>query len=323
MKINTLALSCFLGVARHESYTKAANELGLSQPSVHQYVKRLEGELRTKLVEQHGKRVVLTEHGRVVYQYARRMEDEESDLIRYLRDDNSLMQGQIRLAGGTTASEFLLPTIAVAFQRLHPNIDIRIRVADLETDSGVAGRQFDLGITSDQIPFPGLDKVPFLEDELVGIAPVGHRFLSAKKPVAPDDFLNERVVHFGPTDVRIGRVAPIQQLINNWFSAGGVEPQSHLAITSLQGMKRAVRDGGGVAIISQYAIDPAVAGLETFPLLNAPRRQFVMVSRDHGWESNVVRSFREYAMSLEWAKGDTRKFTAPKSANGVAHARSI
>ena len=43
MKINTLALSCFLGVARHESYTKAANELGLSQPSVHQYVKRLEG----------------------------------------------------------------------------------------------------------------------------------------------------------------------------------------------------------------------------------------------------------------------------------------
>ena len=323
MKINSIALRCFLAVARHESYTRAAQELGSSQPGVHQYVKRLEAELKTKLVETHGKRVVLTEHGRVVYQYARRIEDEESDLIRYLRDDNSLMQGQIRVAGGTTASEFILPTIAVAFQRMHPGIDIRIRVADAETDAGVAGRMFDLGVTSDDIPFAGLHKVPFMEDQLIGIAPEGHRFGAAKKPLTPKDFINEHVIRFGPADVGTGRIAPIQDLINNWFAEGGVQPRSVLAIGSLQGIKRAVRDGGGVAIISRYAMDPAVAGLKTFTLANAPSRNFVMVSRDHGWESNVVRAFREFTMSLEWAKDDPREFVPYKSPNGVARARTV
>lgn len=323
MKINSMALRCFLSVARHESYTRAAQELGASQPGVHQYVKKLEGELKTKLVETHGKRVVLTEHGRVVYQYARRIEDEESDLIRYLRDDNSLMQGQIRVAGGTTASEFILPTIAVAFQQRHPGIDIRIRVADWETDPGVAGRNYDMGITSDDIVFPGLDKVPFLEDQLIGIAPTGHRFAAAKKPITPKDFVAEHLVRFGPSDVTTVRIAPIQDLINGWFAAGGVLPRSTLAIGSIQGIKRAVRDGGGVAIISRYAMDPAVAGLETFELANPPSRNFVVVSRDHGWESNVVRAFREFIMSLEWAAGDPRHFVPAKSRNGVVHARSL
>src|ERR1035437_9228790 len=114
MELNSQALACFLAVAEHESYTKAAAALSLSQPGVHQYVRRLETQLRTKLVEQHGKRVVLTEHGRVAYLYARRFQDEEADLVRYFRDDVSLEQGQLRVVGGSTAAEFILPTIAVA-----------------------------------------------------------------------------------------------------------------------------------------------------------------------------------------------------------------
>jgi len=129
MELNSQALLCFLAVAEHESYTKAAASLTLSQPGVHQYVRKLENQLRTKLVEQHGKRVVLTEHGRVVYQHARRLQDDETDLVRYLRDDASLEQGQLRIAAGTTAAEFIIPTMAVAFQRLHPGIQIRVYAA--------------------------------------------------------------------------------------------------------------------------------------------------------------------------------------------------
>jgi len=320
VKLNAQAMQCFLAVAEHESYTRAAAALALSQPGVHQHVRKLETQLHTKLVEQHGKRVVLTEHGRVVYQYARRFQDDETDLIRYLRDDASLEQGQLRLVAGTTAAEFIIPTIAVAFQRLHPGINIRVRVTGTndEVDGGVADRSFDLGMHSDATPRPGVDKIAFLSDTLVGIAPAGHRLANARKPVTALDLSREPLIHFGPSRQNKARIAPIQSLIGDWLAAAGVEPASRLELGTLEGMKRAVRDGGGVAIVSHYSVDPDDARLATFRLAAPPKREFYLVTRDRGWESNVVRAFREFAAGLEWAAGDSREFMPPTSSRGDA-----
>ncbi|MGE5596200.1 MAG: LysR family transcriptional regulator [Hyphomicrobiales bacterium] len=325
VEINSRALQSFLSVAEHESYTRAAAALALSQPAVHQYVRKLETQLRTKLVEQHGKRVVLTEHGRVVYQYARRLQDEEHDLIRYLRDDLTLGAGQLRIAAGTTASEFILPTVIVAFQRLYPNIQVRVRVTGTndEVDAGVLDRSYDLGIHSDPTQRPGLDKFPFLSDTLVGIARPDHPFVKAKRPITPAEAAREPFVHFGTSDPGPARVAPIQSLINGWFTTAGVTPSSRLSIGALEGMKRAVRDGGGIAIVSSYAVDPRDHDLATFRLANPPSRGFYVVSRDRGWQSNVVRTFREFTTSLTWAEGDPRNFHRPKTLKGGRRARSV
>ncbi len=325
MKLNSQALACFLAVAEHESYTKAAAALSLSQPGVHQYVRRLETDLRTKLVEQHGKRVVLTEHGRVAYQYSRRFQDEEADLIRYLRDDVSLERGQVRIAGGTTAAEFILPTMVVAFQRLHPGIQILVRAAGTndEVDGGVADRKFDLGFHSDSTPWPGVQKLPVLADTLIGIAPVGHRLSKVRRAVTPLDLAKEPFIHFSPTEAARGRVAPIQSLIHEWFMAAGVESVSSLYIGALEGIKRAVRDGGGVAFVSKYSVDPDDPRLVTFRLAEPPERNFYLVAREGGWESNVLRAFREFAVSLTWAENDLRKFEAPRENRGKASGRTV
>jgi DNA-binding transcriptional LysR family regulator len=325
MELTSRALLCFLAVAESESYTRAAAALSLSQPGVHQYVRKLEAELHTRLVEQHGKRVVLTEHGRVVYQYARRSQDEEQDLLRYLRDDISLGQGQLRVAAGTTAAEFIIPTIAVAFQRQYPGIQIRVRATGTndEVDAGVADRSFDLGIHSDPTDRPGLDKVQFLSDTLIGIAPRGHRLASARRPVTPADISKEPFVHFGPADPATPRVAPIQSLINDWFGTAGVHPRTSLHVGALEGIKRAVRDGGGVAIVSKYAVDADDPRLATFTLASPPRRGFYLVARDRGWESNVVRTFREFVVSLCWTAGDDRGFDPPRKEIGGSRARTV
>ncbi len=325
MELNSLSLQCFLRVADHGSYTKAAGALSLSQPGVHQHVRKLEAQLGTKLVEQHGKRVVLTEHGRVVYQYGRRFKDEEADLVRYLRDDSSLDQGQLRIAAGTTAAEFILPTIAIRFQARHPGINIRVRATGTndEVDSGVADHSYDLGIHSDATAVAGVDKTAFLADTLTGIAPPGHRLANARKAVSAADLASEQFIHFGSGDVPRGRRAPIQTLIGDWFTAAGVEPTSRLTIGALGGIKRAVREGAGVAIVSKYAIDPDDARIATFVLASAPQRSFFIVSRDHGWESNVVRTFREFVVSLAWAEGDARGFERPAQPSRMLHARSI
>ncbi len=325
VELNSRVLLCFLAVAENESYTRAAAALALSQPGVHQYVRKLETELRTKLVEQHGKRVVLTEHGRVVYQYARRFQDDEKDLLRDLSDDISLGQGQLRVAAGTTAAEFILPTIAVAFQRQYPGINIRVRATGTndEVDAGVSDRSYDLGIHSDPAPRHGLDKVQFLSDTLVGIAPRGHRFASAKRPVSAQEIGKEPFIHFGSPDPASLRVAPIQTLINDWFAAAGVHPRSNLNVAALEGIKRAVRDGGGVAIISRYSIDVDDPRLAAFPLASPPQRGFYLVSRDRGWESNVVRAFREFVVSLCWTADDARHFEPPPSERGGPRGRTV
>ncbi len=325
MELSSQSLQCFLGVAEHESYTRAAAALSLSQPGVHQHVRKLESQLRTKLVEQHGKRVVLTEHGRVVYQYARRVKDEELDLVRYLRDDVSLGQGQLRIAAGTTAAEFIIPTIAVRFQREHPGIAIRVRATGTndEVDNGIADRSFDLGMHSDATPVPGLEKTPFLADTLIGIAPAGHKLASARKPVTPLDLSREQFIHFGPHEASRVRRAPIQSLITEWFAAAGVETTSRLSVGALEGIKRAVRDGAGVAIVSKYSVDPEAEGLASFALASPPRRNFFLVSRDRGWESNVVRAFREFVTSLSWTEGDSRNFEPIEPVRRRSNARAV
>jgi DNA-binding transcriptional LysR family regulator len=206
--------------------------------------------------------------------------------------------------------------MAVAFQRLHPAIQVRIRAAGTndEVDGGVADRTFDLGIHSNGSPWPGIQKLPFLEDALVGIAPVGHRLAGLRKLVSPLDLSREQFIHFGVNDAAAPRQAPIQLLIHDWFAAAGVEPPSRLNVGSLEGIKRAVRDGGGVAIVSRYSLHPDDSHLAVFPLASPPRRSFYIVTRDSGWESNVVRAFREFVVSLHWSEGDGREFEQTKSA---------
>lgn len=329
MKLSSQALLCFLAVAEQQSYTKAAASLLLSQPGVHQHVRKLEVQLKTRLVEQHGKRVVLTDHGRVVYQFAKRMQEEEGDLIRYLADDVTLGQGQLRLAAGTTAAEFIIPTIAVGFQCLHPGIEVRVRVAGTndEVDDGIADRSFDLGIHSDGIARPGLDKLPFLSDTLIGICPRDHRLAAIRRAVTPVDLAREPFIHFGPHEVMHTRIAPIQSLVNDWFTEAGVSSLSRLHLGSLEGIKRAVRQGSGVAVVSRYSVDPDDPRIATFRLASGPVRNFYIVSRDHGWESNVVRTFREFAVSLDWAKDDPRGFMPPGTPKtrdgGSASARTV
>lgn len=310
MTLSPQTLESLVAVIDHSSYTRAAEALSRSQPGVYQHVRQLERELGTKLVEQNGKRVVATEHGRAVYAFAMRQHAEEEDLVRYLEDDATLQRGQVRVAAGTTAAEFILPTIAVAFRRRHPGIEVHVSAYGTipEVDTAVANRSIDLGMHSAPAPAEGVNKTAFLSDVLVGLARKGHPLADTSELVTPARLADEPMVHFRFTNPGRGRLPTFQVQVNQWFASAGVQPDAPLTIATLAGMKRAVKDGGGVAIISRYAVDIEDSELVTFELTGAPRRDFVMVSPANGWESTVVRAFRDFAIGLEWTSGDQRGF---------------
>ncbi|MGE3076743.1 MAG: LysR family transcriptional regulator [Dehalococcoidia bacterium] len=310
MNLSPQSLESLVSVINHRSYTRAAEALSRSQPGVYQHIRQLERELGTKLVEQNGKQVVATEHGRAVYAFALRQHAEEEDLVRYLADDASLRRGQVRVAAGTTSAEFILPTIAVAFRRRYPGIELHLAAFGTipDVDGAVARRTIDLGMHSAPAPAEGVVKTPFLSDALVGLARRDHPLADTSEVVTPERLAREPMVHFGYTNPDRARIPTFQAQVNNWFARAGFFPDSPLTIGTIAGMKRAVKDGGGVAIISRYAVDVGDPDLVTFELQDAPKRDFVLVSPTSGWESSVVRTFREFVLGLEWVAGDKRGF---------------
>ena len=177
-----------------------------------------------------------------------------------------------------------------------------------DVDGAVARRSIDLGMHSAPAPAEGVVKSRFLSDALVGLARRDHPLADSSELVTPERLAREPMVHFGYTNPDRARIATFQAQVNNWFARAGISPDSPLTIGTLAGMKRAVKDGGGVAIVSRYAVDVGDPDLVTFELADAPKRDFVLVSPTSGWESAVVRTFREFVLSLEWVAGDKRGF---------------
>jgi len=291
-----------MAVAELGNYTHAAQRLFLSQPGVYQHVRQLEATFGTRLVEQHGKRVVLTQHGRLVYEYAKKLAQAEDELFQRLRDDESLSAGTINIAAGSTAGEFVLPRITVAFQRRYPDIAIRVAVLGTidQVDRAVLDRRFDLGFHSDPVPREGLTKVPFLQDELVGIAPRDHRFVTSGRRIAARTVATEPFVAFSAAPDAPFSNALIRVMTEEWFADVEERPEFKLSLGTLEGIKNAVRAGAGVGIVSRHAVREDDGSLGIFKLARPPRRTFMAVSREGGWEPNVVRAFREFAINLEW-----------------------
>lgn len=302
MIVPTHQLRSFLAVAELGNYTHAAQRLFLSQPGIYQHVRQLEATVGTKLVEQHGKRVVLTQHGRVVFEYARKMEQEEGELLQRLRDDESLAAGTVSIAAGSTAGEFVLPRIIVAFQRRYPQIAVRVAVLSTidNVERSVLERRFDLGFHSEPRPAEGLTKTPFLHDELVGIAPRDHRFVTSGRRIAARTVATEPFVAFAAAPNAPLSGALIRVMTEEWFAEAEQGPDLKLSLGTLEGIKNAVRAGGGVGIVSRFAVREDDPSLGIFPLVRPPRRSFIVVSRTGGWEPKVVRAFREFAENLEW-----------------------
>ena len=289
--MDTELLRSFLAVTNYGSYTRAAEALHLSQPAVYQHVRKLEDIFHTKLVEQSGKRVIATEHGRLVREYAQMVDNIINELKSIIADDEMLGRGHLLLAAGTTVGEFVLPHLCVAFQAIYPGIHIRLLVINdhHEIDKSVRDHKIDLGFHSNPVPFDGVVKDAFTEDELVLIAPPGHR-LAERPLIYQDDLQGEDLVLFGNAN------AVIYRLTQEWLGEISTRVRSRLEMTSLSSIKAAVRDGAGVALVSRHIVRGEDHSLVVRPLFGRPTRQSYVIYRENGWKSHAQRAFLQFAL---------------------------
>ncbi len=258
-------LQIFQSVARHLSYTRAAEELHLTQPAVFTQVRQLEDQLGSPLIERLGRRLFLTEAGQVVLASAREVLGEIDRMEMRLAELRGMARGRLRVAVVSTA-KYDIPQRLGAFCRAHPGIDVSLTVGNREELlARFAANEDDLYILGTPPEELEAEAHRYAENPLVMIAPRGHPF--AGRPLRPADIADEIFVM---REVGSGtRIAA-----ERYFAAQGLAPAVRMELGANEAIKQAVMAGLGLSVISRgsalleleqgYLVELTVEG---FPLL--------------------------------------------------------
>jgi DNA-binding transcriptional LysR family regulator len=240
-------LQVFLSVSKHLNYTRAGEEINLSQPSVSVRIRQLENELRVKLFEQLGKKVVLTDAGQLLVPYANRVIAAVDDAHHAIDELQGLERGSLRIGASTTPGMYLVPQVVARFKRSHPKIDIHLRIKDTrDVEDGVLSNEFDFGFVGGHLVAAEVSAHAWLTDELLLVVSPDHR-LRNKKTVRKQDLEGESfIVRESGSATRATIVTQLQQ--------ANFELETVIEMENPESIKKAVQSGLGIAFISKFAI---------------------------------------------------------------------
>lgn len=167
-------LKVFESVARHLSYSRAADELHLTQPAVSMQIKQLEGNISLPLFEQLGKRIYLTDAGRELYQYSRSISQQLADMEVALDELKGMERGKLNISVVTTANYFA-PHLLAKFCQRYKGVTVSLNVSNRETVlKQLSDNLIDLAIMGQPPEDLDIDSESFIENPLVVIAPPDH-----------------------------------------------------------------------------------------------------------------------------------------------------
>jgi DNA-binding transcriptional LysR family regulator len=164
-------------VARRLNFSRAAEELHLSQPAVSRHIRVLEAELGVLLFQRLGSQVELTDAGRIVADYAQRVSLLTEEVRRVLGELAGLQRGYLRLGASTMPGLYVLLAVLARFQEKYPGIEASLSITNsADVTRRLLSGEFDLGFIGVQAEAPRLQVRPFTDDEIVLVTPPGHAF---------------------------------------------------------------------------------------------------------------------------------------------------
>lgn len=247
MKNATLRqLQVFEAVARNLSYTRAAEELYLTQPTVSIQLKQLTDIVGQPLLEQVGKRVFLTDTGRELLKVCRDIFDSLSRFEMLVSDMKGVKAGKLRLAVITTAKYFV-PRLLGLFCQRYPGIDVSLKVTNRERVlQRMAENQDDLYVLGTPPEHMDIEVEPFLENPLVVLAPSNHP-LAAQKNISPQRLAEEQFLMREPG-------SGIRLATEDFFGERGLKLKVRMELGSNEAIKQAVAGGLGIAVLSAHTL---------------------------------------------------------------------
>jgi molybdate transport repressor ModE-like protein len=263
---DTTRMRLLVEIDRRGSLSAAAEAVGIGQPSASQHLRTLETAAGQRLVERNGRGSRLTEGGRVLAAHAAQALAALAAGEQELGALAGLQTGTIHLGASTAPGSYLLPDTLGCFRRDDPGVDVEIEIAA----SGEILRRLLAGRI--ELAIVGVDRAderialePFLADEIVGVAETG-LIETDEGTLAPESLTDLTLLCREPDSSSRGYVeAELREI--------GVQPARVWELGSTEAVKRAAREGLGVAFLSAYAVAEEIerGELEVFRLRGRPR----------------------------------------------------
>lgn len=292
MNVTLRQLSVFESVARHLSFTRAAEELFLTQPAVSMQIKQLEENVGLPLFEQLGKKIFLTEAGRELYHYSRVIAQQLAEAEAVLEELRGVTRGRLDISVASTANYFATRLLA-AFVRRYEGISFSLDVTNRETLlRQLENNERDLVIMGK--PPEGMDLATeaFMENPLVVIAAPDHPLAKERKISLARLQEETFVVRERGSGTRIA--------MERFFAEHHAKLTAGMEMTSNEAIKQAVSAGLGLGIVSIHTLALelqlgclTVLDVENFPIL----RHWYLVHRAGKRLSPVAQAFRDFVLS--------------------------
>jgi len=280
-------LHTFYRVARLLSFTRAAEELSLSQSAVSRHIEALEREYGIELFARKGRGAALTEAGTRLVPYAERLLHIAREASRAMGELTDLTSGHLIVGASTTPGHYVLGPVMAAYQARYPGIDLQLEIRDSQAMvRRVEDGLVDLAVIPELATTPGITSEPCLPDALMLIAAANHP-LAAREQVGLRDVAAARLYLREPG-------SHTRQVVEEAFAARGLAPADVRVLSSTEAIKQAVAAGAGVAFCSRYALALELQSglLKALPGPDLPlTRQFVIAFPKGGRRSPSALAF--------------------------------
>lgn len=292
MHITFRQLQVFDFVARHQSFTRAAEALHLSQPGVSMQVKQLESAVGMALFEQIGKRIDLTDAGRVIQRLSRSVTEQLWETEQAIDELKGVEGGRLRVSVATTVNYFASRLLS-AYCAAHPNVQVSLDVTNRESViRKLSENSTDIVLMGQPPPGLDVDAEPFMDNPLVVIAGPQHPLAGKRRmplaKLAQETFLIR--------ELGSGTRLAMERL----FEEQAMQPAASIEMTSNEAIKQSVEAGLGLGVVSEHTIEleKAAGHLVVLDVRHFPiRRQWYVVHHRAKRLSAAARAFKGFVLA--------------------------
>lgn len=182
-------LKVFQSVAKNLSFTKASQELFISQPAITKHIQELETCYQARLFERQGNKILLTEAGKLLLEHSERILDDYKRLEYEMHLLHNEYIGELKLGASTTIAQYVLPPLLANFIEKFPQVNLSLLNGNSRgIEVALQEHRIDLGLVEGIFRLPNLKYTPFLQDELVAVVHV-NKLLTIPDEITPEDLL--------------------------------------------------------------------------------------------------------------------------------------
>ncbi len=248
-------LHIFCKVVELKSFSKAAEAIHLSQPTVSSHIKDLEDHFELRLVDRLARRIEPTRAGKLLYRYARRILALRDEAESAMADFQGTTRGRLTIGGSTIPASYILPPIIGSFSTVYPEVTITLVVGDtMEIINKTLSLEVELAVVGARSKHRRLEQLPLVKDEMRLVVFAGHKW-SKRESIDLGQLLAEPLIVREPGS---GTLRCFEESITR--KGYRLEDFNIIArMGSTQAVCQGIKSGIGVSVLSSLAVDEDVA----------------------------------------------------------------